>query len=127
MGLIQNPEAATATISVANRVAMHAVHRGLVEATIYDDTCKQLRINFTDAFSVHGLESPLISVRSLAAQGCTIVFHINGGTIVTASKPRSSGITFGIDHKIKCVMHVPLNAKGPSIHKALSASISEES
>jgi hypothetical protein len=100
---------------------MQAVRQGLVPITLTDDFGGRIRIDFTDALSVRGLETPLISVHSLSAQGCTITFNENSGVIST----QRASIKFGPDHLIKCTVNEPPTR--PSIHTALSVDISDAS
>jgi hypothetical protein len=80
-GLLQNPQLTTATVVVADGAVVQAVHVGLLQATLFDESGSEFSVNFEDALSVHGIKHALISVRALAANGVVTTFNAEGGTI----------------------------------------------
>ena len=96
---------------------MQAISTGLVEATLQDAEGNEIDVAFKDALSVNGIGAPLISVSSLAEQGALIAFNAEGGTITVGDDCR---LSFGQDHKIKCIIRKPVPQVKTTAHEAFN-------
>jgi hypothetical protein len=120
--LIQDPKPINAKITVADGGRVQAISTGLVEATLQDAEGNEIDVAFKDALSVNRIGAPLISVSSLAEQGALIAFNAEGGTITVGDDCR---LSFGPDHKLKCIVRKPAPQVKTTAHEAFNTAAPE--